>query len=144
MRTAYHIKNQLHGLAVCNMFADYKGLDDGREGHSRISSTCIRYDQSTEHTNGTAASFQSTHAALCGSGMLASTLLISCAPNPVAVRLCFGLEMPSGPTGPWKSVMGADVLGLRSLVVVVVEAMSAWSLAGLRWHKLWLSARRCM
>lgn len=37
---------------------------------------------------------ENTHAALWGSGMLASTLLISCGPKPVTVRLCFGREMP--------------------------------------------------
>jgi hypothetical protein len=29
-----------------------------------------------------------------------STLLISPAPKPVKVRLCFGLEIPAGPTEP--------------------------------------------
>jgi hypothetical protein len=58
--------------------------------------------------------------------MLASTVLISCAPNPVAVRLCLGREMPDGPTGPLRSTMGADVLGRRSwpadlVAVAVVE-----------------------
>jgi hypothetical protein len=58
--------------------------------------------------------------------MLASTVLMSCAPNPVAVRLCLGREMPDGPTGPFRSAMGADVLGRRSwpddlVAVVVVE-----------------------
>jgi hypothetical protein len=48
-----------------------------------------------------------------GSGMLASTLLMSLAPKPVTVRLCFGRVM-LGPTGPWKSAMGALVEGLRS------------------------------
>ncbi len=61
-----------------------------------------------------------THASLCGSGMLASTLLISCGPKPVTVLLCFGLEIPGGPTGSWKSPMGAEVLGFLSLPVVVV------------------------
>ena len=53
--------------------------------------------------------------------MLASTLLISAAPKPVAVRLCLGREIPSGPTGPWRSEMGADVDGLlsRGLVAMV-------------------------
>jgi len=64
-----------------------------------------------------------TYAALCGPGTLASTFLISWAPNPVAVLLCLGLVIPSGPTGPWKSVMGAEVDGLRSLDVVE-EAMT--------------------
>jgi hypothetical protein len=65
-----------------------------------------------------------TYAALWPSGTLASTALISPGPNPVAVLLCLGLLIPGGPTGA-RSLMGADVLGLRSLVVVV-EAMIAW------------------
>lgn len=52
--------------------------------------------------------------------MLASTLLISAAPKPVAVRLCLGREIPSGPTGPWMSVMGALVEGFLSRVWVVM------------------------
>lgn len=46
--------------------------------------------------------------------MLDSTLLISAAPKPVAVRACFG-RVKSGPTGPLSSDMGALVEGLRSL-----------------------------
>jgi hypothetical protein len=67
-----------------------------------------------------------THAALCPSGTLASTALISAGPNPVAVLLCFGLLMPGGPTAVVKSLIGAEVLGLRSRGAggaVVVEAM---------------------
>ena len=52
--------------------------------------------------------------------MLASTLLISAAPKPVAVRLCLGREIPSGPTGPWMSVMGALVEGFLSRVWVAM------------------------
>ena len=52
--------------------------------------------------------------------MLASTLLISAAPKPVAVRLCLGREMPSGPTGPWMSETGADVDGLLSRILVAM------------------------
>lgn len=52
--------------------------------------------------------------------MLASTLLISAAPKPVVVRLCFGREIPSGPTGPLRSVMGADVDGFLSRVLVAM------------------------
>ena len=63
---------------------------------------------------------QKTYASLCGTGILASTLLISAAPKPVAVRLCLGREMPSGPTGPWRSVMGADEDGLLSRVRVAM------------------------
>ena len=55
--------------------------------------------------------------------MLASTLLISEAPNPVAVRLCLGREIPSGPMGPWMSVMGALVEGLLSRVWVAMIAV---------------------
>ena len=64
-------------------------------------------------------SFWITHASLCGSGMLDSTLLISEGPKPVAVRLCLGL-VNSGPTGPFSSEMGAFVEGLRSRVDVEV------------------------
>lgn len=59
--------------------------------------------------------------------MLASTLLISEAPKPVTVLLCFGLVM-LGPTGPEKSPSsGADVEGRRwwaGFWVVVAEAMT--------------------
>lgn len=48
-----------------------------------------------------------------------STLLISPAPKPVKVRLCFGLVNP-GPTGPCRSWMGAEVEGRRSLAVVAM------------------------
>ena len=51
--------------------------------------------------------------------MLASTLLISVAPNPVAVLLCFGL-VKSGPTGPLRSEMGALVEGLLWRVWVAI------------------------
>lgn len=44
-----------------------------------------------------------------------STLLISVAPNPVKVRLCLGREMPAGPTGPWRSEIGAPMEGRRDL-----------------------------
>jgi hypothetical protein len=78
----------------------------------------------------TPASDISEHISTAGteaSGMLASTLLISCGPKPVTVRLCLGRVIPAGPTGPLKSVMGADELGLRSRagrsVFAVVEAM---------------------
>jgi len=47
-------------------------------------------------------------------------LLISEGPNPVDVLLCLGLLMPSGPTGPFRSEMGAEVEGFRSLVEVDV------------------------
>jgi hypothetical protein len=54
-----------------------------------------------------------THASRSGSGILASTLLISDGPKPVKVRLCLGRLNP-GPTGPWRSAMGAPTEGLRS------------------------------
>lgn len=66
-----------------------------------------------------------THASRNGSGMLASTLLISEGPKPVKVRLCLGRLKP-GPTGPWRSAMGAPTEGLRSRrgeVMVVVESL---------------------
>jgi hypothetical protein len=40
-----------------------------------------------------------TNAARCGSGIEASTALISEGPKPVTVLLCLGLVKP-GPTGP--------------------------------------------
>lgn len=43
-----------------------------------------------------------------------STLLISPAPKPVKVLLCFGRVKPGGPTGPLRSEIGAPVLGRRS------------------------------
>jgi len=46
-------------------------------------------------------------------------LLISLAPKPVKVRLCFGL-LKLGPTGPCRSDIGALVDGLRSLVLVAM------------------------
>jgi hypothetical protein len=63
-----------------------------------------------------------THASLWGSGIEASTALISDAPKPVAVLFNFGL----GVTGPWKSYSGALVDGLRSLA----EMEGLRSLAG--------------
>ena len=52
--------------------------------------------------------------------MLDSTLLISDGPKPVAVRLCLGLVTPSGPTGPFRSEMGALVDSVLCLVVVAI------------------------
>lgn len=72
---------------------------------------------------------QSTHAALWPSGTLASTALISPGPKPVAVLLCFGLVMPGGPTAVWKSLMGEETLGLRSLGAAAVVGDSAMILA---------------
>lgn len=65
------------------------------------------------------------YASLCGSGMLDSTLLISWAPNPVAVRLCFGRVNP-GPTGPCRVEIGAPIEAFRSLgdAVPAVAMMS--------------------
>ena len=55
-----------------------------------------------------------TYAALWGSGILASTLLMSPAPKPVYARLCFGRVKP-GPTGPViREATGAPIEGLRS------------------------------
>lgn len=70
-----------------------------------------------------------TYAALWPSGTLASTALISAGPKPVAVLLCFGLVIPGGPTAVWKSLMGEETLGLRSLGAEAVlgdSAMSVW------------------
>jgi hypothetical protein len=53
-------------------------------------------------------------ASLWGSGILASTLLISPGPNPVTVRLCLGLVKFAGPTGPLRSASGALMEGRRS------------------------------
>jgi hypothetical protein len=46
--------------------------------------------------------------------MLASTLLMSAAPKPVAVRLCLGRLKP-GPTGPTNVEVGAPIESFRSL-----------------------------
>lgn len=71
----------------------------------------------------------STHAALWPSGTLASTALISAGPKPVAVLLCLGLVMPGGPTAVWKSLMGEETLGLRSLGAEAVLGDSAISVS---------------
>lgn len=49
-----------------------------------------------------------------GSGILASTLLISPGPKPVTVRLCLGLVKFAGPIGPFRSASGALIEGRRS------------------------------
>ena len=56
--------------------------------------------------------------------MLASTLLMSAAPKPVTVLLCFGL-VNSGPTGPFNSEMGAlvDAFLSRVLVAIVTDGL---------------------
>lgn len=61
-----------------------------------------------------------THVSLRECGILASTFWISFAPKPVTVRLCFGL-VKSGPTGPFKSEIGALVEGLLARVSVAIE-----------------------
>jgi hypothetical protein len=55
--------------------------------------------------------------------MLASTLLISPAPKPVKVRLCFGRVKP-GPTGPCiiRDEIGAPIEGFRSRGALCVAA----------------------
>ena len=56
--------------------------------------------------------------------MLASTLLISPAPKPVKVRLCFGRVKP-GPTGPCiNDEIGAPIEGLRSRGAFCVAAVA--------------------
>lgn len=99
----------------------------GLEFSSGLSSFPCQHDDIGQNESGDVSLTYFFHAALCGSGMLASTLLISAGPKPVTVLLCLGLEIPAGPTGPEKSVMGADELGLRSLgaasLAAVVEAM---------------------
>jgi len=59
--------------------------------------------------------------------------LISWGPKPVTVRLCFGRDMPGGPTGSWRSIIGAEVLGLRSrgvaefiVLVAIVRFGDQW------------------
>lgn len=59
-----------------------------------------------------------SYACLAGSGMAASTALISEGPNPVAVLLCFGLLKP-GPIGPCRSESGALVDGRRWRVAMI-------------------------
>lgn len=84
------------------------------EKHLHISSTCTEdRDISSLPSCTRSTSMDNTHASLSGSGMLASTLLISDGPKPVKVRLCLGRLNP-GPTGPCKSEMGAPTEGLRS------------------------------
>jgi hypothetical protein len=56
--------------------------------------------------------------------MLASTLLMSAAPKPVAVRLCFGRLKP-GPTGPTNVEMGAPMESFRSLGALSTVAAAA-------------------
>lgn len=41
----------------------------------------------------------------------------------MTVLLCFGLDMPAGPTGVVKSEIGADMLGFRSRMAAVVVAI---------------------
>lgn len=75
--------------------------------------------------------------------MLASTLVISAAPKPVAVRLCLGREIPSGPTGPWRSEMGADVEGFLSRVWVAMIGVQekVWEREELKEGKVWVVER---
>jgi hypothetical protein len=77
------------------------------------------------------------HASLCGSGMLASTLLISPGPNPVTVRLCLGRVKCCGPTGPLRSDSGALVegrlsRGFRAVSVAIFKMSMAEKRALLR------------
>jgi len=80
-----------------------------------------------------------THAALWPSGTLASTALISAGPKPVAVLLCLGLLMPGGPTAVVKSLIGAEVLGLRSrgAGAVVGVAMFVVAREEVGWVREW-------
>jgi len=68
------------------------------------------------------------HASRWGSGILASTLLMSPGPKPVTVRLCLGL-LKAGPTGPLRSESGALVEGLRSRGEGAAAAMFSTSIA---------------
>lgn len=61
-----------------------------------------------------------TYASLLGSGMLASTDLMSDGPKPVKVRLCLGRLNP-GPTGFVMSEMGAPTEGRRSRAAIVLS-----------------------
>ena len=64
------------------------------------------------------------YVSLRASGMLLSTLLISCAPKPVKVRLCLGLLKP-GPMGPTRgSLGGAPTDGLRSRAGAALVAVA--------------------
>ena len=58
--------------------------------------------------------------------MLASTLLISCGPKPVTVRLCFGREMPGGPNS-FSSEIGAAELAFLSLGVLEVVVVAIFA-----------------
>lgn len=73
--------------------------------------------------------------------MLASTLLISLGPKPVAVRLCFGRLKP-GPTGPTNVEMGAPIESFRSrgapstAAAAAMLRMGAWEAEGVRKNDL--------
>jgi hypothetical protein len=67
---------------------------------------------------------------LCGSGMLASTLLISLGPKPVAVLLCLGLVKLAGPTGPCRSASGELMEGRRSRAGAGVIAILRMAMGG--------------
>lgn len=83
------------------------------------------------------------YAARWPSGILASTLLISCCEKPVTVLLCFGRVIPGGPTGSWKSVIGAEVDGLLSRVLVV-DAMFGECITSFSAHQVYvLPPHRC-
>lgn len=79
----------------------------------------IRYQLRNYGGQGRKGKRQTTYASLWPCGMLASTFLISWAPKPVAVRLCFGLVKP-GPTGPLSSEIGALVDGFLVRVEVAI------------------------
>jgi hypothetical protein len=72
-------------------------------------------------------------ASLCGSGMLASTLLISLGPKPVAVLLCLGLVKLGGPMGPFRSASGELMDGRRSRAGAGVVAILRISIGAMRY-----------
>lgn len=88
----------------------------GGEGQPRF--LCLHSSSNFENnvSNWTRWGLSITNAARCGSGIEASTALISAGPKPVTVLLCLGLVKP-GPTGPWSSERGALIEGLRSLAM---------------------------
>lgn len=104
---------------------EFFGSGEGFGGLFLVSTKDMRNMQSATLTNFRQAS-------LCGSGMLASTLLISLAPKPVAVLLCLGL-VKLGPTGPARSASGELMDGRRSRAGAGVVAILSMSMGAIRY-----------
>lgn len=97
------------GLEACSRLSTVSGKPEFRQDHCvHIFSTCVVMSAQAPWVLETPA-----YASRMCSGMLASTLLISPGPKPVAVRLCLGRVKP-GPTGPCSWEIGAPMEGFRS------------------------------